>query len=212
MRIQPECPQSLTKLRETWEHKCAGRAMPPRRDFEIDDLRSWLGRLLLLEVVDGGRDFRYRVYGSSLTAYLGAERNGQTVGTLPPEIRDSVMAEYRFVVTTRRPHLVTSNRLVGATERRLTKLILPLSEEGRTVNMLLAGVEADGLRYAPPDRRTSRKTTQEMGGGDCRRPDKTTTRARRSCSPAPILRRSSNRCRYRREPETPSNRAASSRL
>jgi hypothetical protein len=70
----------LHDLLELWKVKRGDRRMPAWRDFAVPELQRWLGHLNLLEIVDGGADFRFRVYGTKITAAFGVDHE-----TLPTE-------------------------------------------------------------------------------------------------------------------------------
>src|SRR5262249_55185257 len=55
-------PPALDALYRLWDARRAGSAMPSRRDFAFEDLIPWLGHLMLVDAIDGGRDFVYRVF------------------------------------------------------------------------------------------------------------------------------------------------------
>lgn len=52
----------------------------PRRDAaDPIALRPWLGYVMVLEPLDGDRDFRYRMYGSNIAATSGFDMTGRQV-------------------------------------------------------------------------------------------------------------------------------------
>lgn len=133
-------PAQLAALLALWDQRRAGRVMPARRELSVEDLKPWLGHLILLDVLEDGADFRYRLYGSRLVDRFGADWTGITVSLLPPAGRAAVLAEYRSAWQSRRPRLIRDNRIVGQEECRFAELVLPLSDDGANANMLLAGV------------------------------------------------------------------------
>lgn len=56
----------------------AGEARPPRRrDIDVADLRPWLGRLMMVDVLPGGRDFRFALVGTMVVEMLQADMTGE---------------------------------------------------------------------------------------------------------------------------------------
>ena len=129
----------LRGLLDYWESRRGEREMPLRRDIDVLDLGPWLGNLMLIEVLEGGRDFRYRVYGSMLAQYYGRDLTGKTTDVVRPEARDLVRQEYRAVLVDRQPVLVLRDRQVKHRTMRVAKLVLPLSSTGAALDMLLVG-------------------------------------------------------------------------
>jgi len=132
-------PYELDGAYRIWQEARSGRALPARSDIDILLLKDLLARLTLYEVIDGGRDFRYRVHATQSAAILGEERTGQLRSKIdqPPERAARMDALLRGVVASARPLL---SRLPSQTRRPppfLTRLFLPLGKDGKTVDMIL---------------------------------------------------------------------------
>jgi len=134
--IRPE----LVALYAFWHELCAGRAMPSRADVSIEALRPWLGNLALLSVIAGGADYFFRVHGTNLRDIAGDELTGRLLMTLPYEWVAALAAEYEQVVATRQPAFKPRSRSLSNDFMMIEKLLLPLSENGRDVDMILVGV------------------------------------------------------------------------
>lgn len=129
----------LADLHAYWLDRAAGRPMPARADIDVFEMKRWLGHLMLVEMLEGGADYRYRLYGSNVALLFGRDRTGQTMAALPVHARDVVAAEYRRVVETGRPDYVRHRRTLARGSGEIAKLILPLGDE-RGVHMLLAAM------------------------------------------------------------------------
>src|SRR5262245_53572554 len=90
--------QRLRGLWEYWSGKRDGVALPGRAAISPLEMRPWLGNLLLMDVVDGGRDFRYRLHGTQLVQLFGADLTGKLVGELMVRDVERLLAEGRTVV------------------------------------------------------------------------------------------------------------------
>src|SRR5262249_10216381 len=75
----PHCP-NLLAFYALWRAKCRGDALPARADFTVDDLRPFIGRIAILDVIDGGQDFRFRLYGTQIAEEYQGEMTGKSVG------------------------------------------------------------------------------------------------------------------------------------
>ncbi len=129
----------LSALLKFWHAKRGARRMPARADFDVLELREWLGHLHLIEVVDGGRDFHHRVYGTDLAIAFDMDLTGKGMSALPESVREQVRQDYARVCTSGEPLAVDDDPVVRSAVERVEKLILPLSSDGTTVDRLLVG-------------------------------------------------------------------------
>lgn len=131
-----------------WQAKRAGRSMPRRRDIEPAELRDVLAHLQLTEVIGGGQRFRYRLVGTAIVEAFGAEFTGKYVDELVSGERDSfVHACYRAVCASRRPAFVRSKYVTTRNvELTANRVLLPLSENGKTVNLILGALTFEFTR------------------------------------------------------------------
>src|SRR5262245_52590571 len=67
----------LRSLLDLWAGKRAGRTLPSRADFSDEDLRPWFGNLLMVDVVEGPHQFRFRLMGTSLVDAACRELTGK---------------------------------------------------------------------------------------------------------------------------------------
>src|SRR5277367_3406884 len=125
----------LERLYRHWLARRGARSMPARTDFDALDLKDWLGNLMLIEVLAGATEFRYRLYGSILASYYGEDYTGKTTRVVASDVADRVTREYAQVSTERRPLLVRRKRAVQHSMLSIAKLILPLSADGSVVDM-----------------------------------------------------------------------------
>src|SRR3546814_4999287 len=83
--VHPE----LAALRDYWLSKCGARRMPARSAIDPLEMKRWLGHLVLHEVIDGGRDFLCKVYGSVLAEMLHHDRSEEHTSELQSLMRIS---------------------------------------------------------------------------------------------------------------------------
>lgn len=144
VELDSECEQAryadLMDLRMYWDAKRQGRFAPKRADIEPADLKELLPRMMLADVFsDGPLDFRYRLSGTGINAILSGEYTGKRPRDLaPPAYGAMVHDHYCLSVRRREPlfHII----MLDSFERLVTyiRLLLPLSEDGETVTMLIA--------------------------------------------------------------------------
>lgn len=133
----------LVELCRYWAAKHRGGALPGRRDIDPMELRALLPHLFLLDVVLGASPlFRFRLVGTALVELSGRDLTGETIG----EEQYGASAGWLLgtlgeVARTAAPvaHRVDMDWM-GRSGRRAEVAFLPLSSDGRLVNMVLGGM------------------------------------------------------------------------
>jgi hypothetical protein len=130
----------LLALFQFWHGKLNGRRMPACADLAPADMTRWSDNLMLVDLPGDLLDFRIRWLGANVAAMFGAPRAGTGIEAMTSEgERNSVIPQYRVVVDTGVPacyetEVELSNR--GLVDQR--KLLLPLSDDGKRVDAVLA--------------------------------------------------------------------------
>lgn len=87
-----------------WRSMCRGDEIPARSDFPMDVLIPWLGHILIMDVVDQARDFRYRLVGTELVKTSGRDLTGKLISECDYDCDvQSVVSSFRKPVETRQP-------------------------------------------------------------------------------------------------------------
>ena len=141
--------ERLLALYRLWQSKRGGRTLPARSDFGHRELVPWFGNLILLDVVNGGADYRYRLFGVTLAQEAGFDMTGKLLSEYP--LKDRLPHFYEVfaqVLRNRAPAL--SEHDPGVTNvRRRRRLILPLGKDGETVDMMMTANYAVEILRAP---------------------------------------------------------------
>jgi hypothetical protein len=130
----------LLALFQFWHGRLNGRRMPAGADLAPVDMARWSDNLMLVDLPGDLLDFRIRWLGTNVVAMFGAPRAGTGIEAMTSEgERSSVIPQYRVVVDTGVPayyetEVELSNR--GLVDQR--KLLLPLSDDGKRVDAVLA--------------------------------------------------------------------------
>ena len=133
---------SAPRLKEAlayWRSKLAGRPMPARRDIDPIDMPRLLPYVMLIDVLSRPLDFRYRLIGTQARAIAAKDYTGRHFSELAGKGKGSVVWDScEEVVLTRAP-LTRSPPYVGPERdlQRCENLLLPLSDNGSDVNMIL---------------------------------------------------------------------------
>lgn len=134
---------TLQKLHDYFHARQIGGALPVEA-FDPVDLGPLLGDLQLLDVVEGGRDFRYRVHGTRSAGRAGFDMTGKLVSEMPtrPIVRALVTAVYRTVATLRVPVAMVHRAPIEITQAYWHRLALPMVAAGGAVTRILVGLVA----------------------------------------------------------------------
>ena len=104
---------------ELWEAKRNSRSLPMREDLAFEELAPWFGHVLIMDVIDGGRDFRYRMIGTAITGFLERDYSGRLVSECDygkGDGRDKVEDTFRRPLMVGRP-VFRSGHVIWATDR-----------------------------------------------------------------------------------------------
>ncbi|WP_374301099.1 PAS domain-containing protein [Ferrovibrio sp.] len=136
----------LRRLHAYWETKRELRIGPSRSDIDPVDFPYAIGWVSLFDVSEGPDNFIIRVLGgrSERTLDLGPDfRRPQDSDD--PEFHAVAMEDLRWVVEHRKPLRVFRDIKTAKRRYRFEGLVLPLSDDGQHVNMLLlAGIPPVG--------------------------------------------------------------------
>jgi hypothetical protein len=140
-----------------WDSKRGGRRFPARADLDPLELRGLLGFLLLVDVVPQAPDalgqpvnprFRYRLFGTEFVFYHSADLTGHWLDDIPNDaFRTELLALYRGVVRDGEMRTLSYDYMRDEQRHRFQAVLLPLSSDGETVNIVLGcGVPLDDPR------------------------------------------------------------------
>ena len=138
-------PGPLRFLAMHWQ-TLAAEGLPHLREIDPFKLRQALGYLMVLEPVEGGRDFRYRLYGSTLARISGLEMTGRKASEHPASayVAEFSIAINRAALTAGMP-IYSTRRPVGAElAMRWHRLTLPFVDDSGRPARILAGTAAIG--------------------------------------------------------------------
>lgn len=75
--------------------------LPPSRCIDPFAFRKALGNILLLEPVEGGTDFVYRLYGTDVARYFGRDMTGRRLREFPSPAATTSLVLYRMLMANR---------------------------------------------------------------------------------------------------------------
>lgn len=131
----------LAELYIYWRTKRGDRFAPSRADIDPVEMPRLLPHLMLIDVIDGGARFRYRLAGTEIESRFGCSMVGRYIDEMMRgRYADYLHDLYRELVSSRRP--LYSESAYGSDDDsplQARRLMLPLSSDGAGVDMVLAG-------------------------------------------------------------------------
>lgn len=135
----------IAQAQSYWDRIRGGRRMPRRADLDPVEIPRLLPFVMLVDVLAGPLDFRFRLIGTAINAIIARNYVGRRFSELPHMVKgNAIWAEYEAVVSHGRPSSAVLN-YVG-TDRYVQGVrhcLMPLSNDDRAVNMIFAAVEID---------------------------------------------------------------------
>jgi hypothetical protein len=136
---------SLQELQAYWRAKKGHRIAPPRSAIEPNEIKALLPNILLIDVVGAPPRFRARLFGSKLIEAYGEEVTGRfgdevDLDNVAPEL----MAFLESAARDCKPQFLRAEfTKQSGRHLKYEQIILPLSEDGKTVNMLLSAYNVE---------------------------------------------------------------------
>ncbi len=143
----------LGQLFAYWQ-KIGKGGLPRRTDIELMEMNpSVLPHVFMVDVMEEGRRFRWRLIGQHIVRHAGSDDTGLDLDiSIAPAMRGIIIGHYRRVVGERRP-LCHRGEFPGRDLRtyRYERLLLPvLAADGNSVDTVLGGaVFTAGLHTSP---------------------------------------------------------------
>jgi hypothetical protein len=131
----------LRFLLRYWLDLRGSRRMPLASEIDALEMRPALGYIMLVEVMESGRDFRYRLYGSIITAVVGFEMTGKLLTNDPadPYIVEFALAAYRAAFARGEPLLTEHGPPTSINTHEWHRLVLPLAGADGEISRFLVG-------------------------------------------------------------------------
>ena len=152
-REAPVFPPSLKQVYDLWLQLAGDNFAPSWRDLRLNSLPpEMIPWAVVLDVIDGGDDFRYRFYSAERASLRNKDYTGSLLSEYePPEFRKKVYGEYHKVLDAREPVLFTTTVSVPNIEtwrenehKTYALLRMPLTGDGETIDRMMS---IDAIEY-----------------------------------------------------------------
>ncbi|MCE9648556.1 MAG: PAS domain-containing protein [Parvibaculum sp.] len=150
----PRDPRAVA-LAAYWRSKCAGRPMPDRKDIDPAEIVALLPNIFISEALNGGAEFRFRIFGTALVNLIGAELTGKSIADLSANsiVIDTAAAALRWksisrmTFDTARP-VSAAGRLINTVHRTLEweSFSAPLTVGGDGIGQIVGGLFFGDIR------------------------------------------------------------------
>lgn len=135
-----------------WNDLRGARFAPAWGEFRLVDLPSHIiPYMRVADVIDGGRDFRYRFWGTGLSTIRALDRTGACLSQIHSPRTDTALDEYRRIVTDKTGLAFVYNARSGQNRSSLhaPSIRLPLSSDGETVDKIVCytDFDTDGVEW-----------------------------------------------------------------
>ncbi len=139
----------LRRLLAYWQERSGQREFPRRADIDPIDLRFMLERIALTEVHEdpanpGARRYRLRLVGSFWYRLIGYELTGTWTHDFQ-HVNQRKLTEdfYAVLIEGRQPRFAERDMIVDDQLLRYEIMLLPLSEDGSRISMIMTGIGPD---------------------------------------------------------------------
>jgi len=132
----------LAGLVQLWEDRRKGRMLPARADFDPMDLRKFLGRIVLFDVLKDPRRFRFRLVGTDWVTRFGLDPTNTLVDDYPRvESRPFINEVLSKAVDGGEPILARRSVIIEGRYYSYGMVLMPLAPDGVSVDMVMAGFD-----------------------------------------------------------------------
>jgi hypothetical protein len=136
----------LAQLLAYWRGLAGEGDLPPAPAIDPAALVFILGWLMIIDPLEGGADFKYRLYGSSIAEVTGRDLTGCKVSDSFPAFAAFTSEVYRNAMRDRRPVLTRHSPPKQIAVTRWERLILPFAGSDGAVIRFLVGAVSLGTR------------------------------------------------------------------
>jgi hypothetical protein len=140
--------ERLVGVLDAWKRMAAGRAAPRREEITPALLRTALPWIWMVDVVDGGKDFRFRLAGDRVIQFLGRRYAGELISeSLDNPFFQRMRAILAECTEHKKPLAVGPLRsnLKGKEFFEIEIVVMPLSENGRQVSALFGAMDLSAV-------------------------------------------------------------------
>ena len=140
--------ERLIGVLDAWKRTTGNRLAPKREEITPSLLRAALPWIWMIDVIDEGKDFRFRIAGERVIQFMGRRYAGER---LSDNLDNPFFQRMRTILaecTQRRRPVAAGpirSNLKGKEFFEMEVVVMPLSEDGQTVTTLFGALDLRGL-------------------------------------------------------------------
>jgi len=140
----------VLRVLDGWWRQAVEAAGGPPTPQMVDPLmlRSALGAISLLDVIDGGRDFQMRLHGSDIAETLGVDMTGMNLGEMSVPFMSFLLVTYRAPLLRPAPLLLRYTPAMQFFRSAWWRIGMPLVRDGKVVRLLIGMVRTERQPFA----------------------------------------------------------------
>lgn len=124
-----------------WKSKCNYKVCPARADLDPTELPALLPHVLLIDVRREPFDLVIRLAGTQVVRGIGREITGLRLHDVPVSDAATLFEAYARVARDSRPRRIHGSCFIPPDRWPMVdRIVMPLASDGRTPDMLFAGV------------------------------------------------------------------------
>jgi hypothetical protein len=118
--------------------------LPLRRDFRPADVTWMLGRIYLIDVLDDGADYCFRLFGIFWEKMYGTDVTGRRLSEIEATGLAALRGDYDAVLAARAP-LLHPGKLVWSNQKSIhfERLLIPFAGDNGQVSLILVAAGCD---------------------------------------------------------------------
>jgi hypothetical protein len=149
--LEPAENPKLVSLLALWNRIRGDREFPARHDMGIEAFQPWFGHIAIIRLLDKPPPrLLVTLSGIELVKIFGADFTGKCLEDVVPRSAVAAVAEpYARCVAVRRPvHSRLRPGILRGNFHHLDRLLLPCSDDGKTIDTIIVGIYASELDTA----------------------------------------------------------------
>jgi hypothetical protein len=141
-------PQPFIGIFHLWNDARGKRDAPEWPDFKLENIETRLiPWTVVVDVLPGANDFRYRFWGTARANLIGVEMAGKNASDIPDQhMRESNIQEYKSVCELKKPELCQTP-VTTTTGRRVVfqSIRLPFIDNTGTVSNIISSMNFEQI-------------------------------------------------------------------
>ena len=156
----------LRFLLEYWDSARGQAVTPPVSAIDALALKPVLGSVIILDVLEDGADFRFRLFGTAVAEAARFDWTGRTIDDMRRILKGPgpafYLAGYRAVLRRREPLFTVSPAMVIFRNRSWARLVLPHGTASRVERILVGNYALGDTFVSDEDERKLAELREQM--------------------------------------------------